>query len=92
MLTIPGHKENANQNDTGIPPHPRQNGCHDENKQQQMLVRIYRKRNYFHSIPLRNIPLKKAIWRSLQQPKIELPYNPVIHSWAYTQRKSSRIL
>jgi hypothetical protein len=28
MLTIPGHKGNANQNHTKIPPHPCQNSYH----------------------------------------------------------------
>jgi hypothetical protein len=37
---ILSHEENANQNDIEIPSHPSQNGNHQENKQQQMLVRI----------------------------------------------------
>jgi hypothetical protein len=39
MLTIPGHKGNANQNHTKILPHSSQNGFHQEHKQQQMSER-----------------------------------------------------
>jgi hypothetical protein len=40
MLTIPGHKENANQNHTKILPH----FCSKEHKQQQILVRMWREK------------------------------------------------
>jgi hypothetical protein len=39
MLTIPGHKGNANQNHTKIPPHTCWNCYHQEHHQQQMLAR-----------------------------------------------------
>jgi hypothetical protein len=39
MLNIPGHKGNANQNDTDTLPHSSQNGYHQEHKQ-QMLARM----------------------------------------------------
>jgi hypothetical protein len=39
MLTIPGHKRNANQNHTKIPPYF---------QQQQMLARMWGKRNLIH--------------------------------------------
>jgi hypothetical protein len=39
MLNIPGHKGNANQNDTEIPPH----SSHQEHKQ-QMLARMWGKK------------------------------------------------
>jgi hypothetical protein len=40
MFNILGNKGNANQNDIEIPSQPIQNGCHQEYKQQQMLVRM----------------------------------------------------
>jgi hypothetical protein len=42
---ISGHKGNANQNYVKIPPHSCLNCYHQERKQQQMLVRIWGKRN-----------------------------------------------
>jgi hypothetical protein len=45
MLTILGHKGNANQNHTKILPHPCQNDYHQEHQQQQMLARMWGKRN-----------------------------------------------
>jgi hypothetical protein len=44
MLTIPGHKGNTSQNHIKILPHSCLNGCHQE-KKQQMLVMMQRKRN-----------------------------------------------
>jgi hypothetical protein len=41
IFNILSHKGNANQNDTEIPSHTSQNGYHQENKQQQMLVRMW---------------------------------------------------
>jgi hypothetical protein len=40
MFSILGHKGNANQNYTEILTHPIQNGNHQENKQQKMLVKM----------------------------------------------------
>jgi hypothetical protein len=45
MFSIFCHKGKANQNYTESPPHPGQIGNHQENKQQQMLVRIQGQRN-----------------------------------------------
>jgi hypothetical protein len=45
MFNILNYKRNANQNDTEIPSQPSQNGYHQENKQQQMLVRRKGKRD-----------------------------------------------
>jgi hypothetical protein len=45
MLTISDHKGNANQNHTKIPPHTCYNSYHQEQHQQQMLVRLWGKRN-----------------------------------------------
>jgi hypothetical protein len=45
MLTISGHKGNANQNHTNIPPHPCWNGYHQKHHQQQVLARMWGKRN-----------------------------------------------
>jgi hypothetical protein len=41
MFNIPSHKGNANPNYTKIPPHSSKIGNHQENKQQQMLVRTW---------------------------------------------------
>ena len=32
-------------------------------------------------------PLWRTVWRFLKKLEIELPYDPAIYSWAYTQRK-----
>jgi hypothetical protein len=48
----PGHKWNANQNHVKIPPHSCQNGYHHQYKQQEMLVRMWRKRN-LHTLRVR---------------------------------------
>jgi hypothetical protein len=40
MLTIPGHKGNANENHTKIPPHP----CVHQEYHQQMLARMWGKK------------------------------------------------
>jgi hypothetical protein len=45
ILTILGHKGNANHNHTKIPPHPCSNSYHQDHHQQQMLVRMWGKRN-----------------------------------------------
>jgi hypothetical protein len=45
MFNILNHQGNANQNNPEIPPHTSQN-CKDQNfRQQQMLARMWRKRN-----------------------------------------------
>jgi hypothetical protein len=44
ILNIPGHNGNANQNHVKILPHSCHNSYHQEHKQQQMLVRKWRKR------------------------------------------------
>jgi hypothetical protein len=45
MLTISGHKGNANQNHIKIPPYSYEKSYHQEHHQQQMLVRFQGKRN-----------------------------------------------
>jgi hypothetical protein len=45
MFNILIHKGNANQKHTRIPIYPTQIGHHQENKQQQMLVRMQGKGN-----------------------------------------------
>jgi hypothetical protein len=40
MFNILSYRGKANQNYIEIPSHPNQNGYHQENKQQQMLVRM----------------------------------------------------
>jgi hypothetical protein len=45
MLTISGHEGNVNQNHTKNPPHPCYNSYHQKHHQQQVLVRMWGKRN-----------------------------------------------
>jgi hypothetical protein len=45
MLTIPDHKENANQNHNNNPPHPCLNHYHQEHQQQQILESMQGKRS-----------------------------------------------
>jgi hypothetical protein len=81
MLTIPGHKGNANQNHVKISPHSCWNSYHQKHKQQKVLVRIYRKkRTLLHCCLECKLvqPLWKTVWRLLKKLKIKLPYDPVI--------------
>jgi hypothetical protein len=45
MLTVSGHKGNANQNYTKIPPHPCWNRHHQKHHHQQVLARTGDKKN-----------------------------------------------
>jgi hypothetical protein len=45
MLTISGHKGNANQNHTKIPPHPCLNSYHQKHHHHQMMDRMWGKIN-----------------------------------------------
>jgi hypothetical protein len=45
MFNILSHKGNANQNDTEIPSHPSQNGCHQESKQQMLAKEMRGKKD-----------------------------------------------
>jgi hypothetical protein len=45
MFNILSHQGNANQNDPEVPPHTSQNGYNKKLRKQQMLARIWRKRN-----------------------------------------------
>jgi hypothetical protein len=45
MFTIPDPKRNTNQMHTKFPPHSCSNSYHQEHQQQQMLVKIQRKRH-----------------------------------------------
>jgi hypothetical protein len=45
MLIIPGHKGNANQNHTKIPPHSCLDSYHEEHHKQQISVRMQVKSN-----------------------------------------------
>jgi hypothetical protein len=44
MFNIFNHQGNGNQNNIEVSSHPSQNGCHQENKHQQMLARVQGKR------------------------------------------------
>ena len=37
-------------------------------------------------------PLWKTVWEFLEKPKIELPYEPAIHSWVYIWRKMKTLI
>ena len=45
MLNITNHQGNANQNYSEISPHTCQNGYHQKEPKEQMLVRVWRKKN-----------------------------------------------
>jgi hypothetical protein len=47
MFNTLRHKGNANPNDIEIPCHPYQNAHHQENKEEQVLVRIQGKGNLY---------------------------------------------
>jgi hypothetical protein len=50
MLNISDHKGNANQNHIKIPPHSCENGYYQEHKQQQMLVRMWGKKEPLYTV------------------------------------------
>ena len=45
MFRITGHQGNTNQNHNEIPPHTSENGENEQDRKQQMLERMWRKRN-----------------------------------------------
>ena len=45
MLNITHYQRNANQNHYKVPSHDSQNGCYQKVYKQQMLERVWRKRN-----------------------------------------------
>jgi hypothetical protein len=50
MLSITGHKGNANQNNIKISPHSCKNGyCHQEHKE-QMLVRMWGEKEHSYTV------------------------------------------
>jgi hypothetical protein len=67
MFDILSHKGHVNQNSTEIPPHPSQHGCHQENKQPQMLERMQGKGALIHDWWKCKLayPLWKSAWRFL---------------------------
>jgi hypothetical protein len=82
MLNIPGHKGNANQNNTEISPPSSQNGYHQELKQQQMLVRMQCRemsKILIHGwLECKLVqPLWKAVWKFLKK-NLELSCDLVI--------------
>jgi hypothetical protein len=50
VFNIPNDQGNANQNNFEIPSQPSQNDYYQENKQQQMLVRMQWKKEPFHTL------------------------------------------
>ena len=45
LLSITSYRRDANENHHEIPPHTDQNGRHNQSKKQQVLERLWRKRN-----------------------------------------------
>jgi hypothetical protein len=80
MLTIPGHKRNANLNHNKILPHPCYNGYHQEHQQQQTLGRMRGKGkliNCWCKCKLAQ-PVWRTMWRPLKKLNIDLPYDLAI--------------
>jgi hypothetical protein len=50
MFNIVSHKGNANENYNEIPFHPTQNGKHQENKHQEMLVSIWGEKESVYTV------------------------------------------
>ena len=79
VLKITNHQKNPNQ--TTMNYHfTRQNGCHQKDKRQQVLVRMWRKGTLVSCLWKCKLvwPLWKTIWRFPKKLKIELPYEPGI--------------
>jgi hypothetical protein len=89
MFKIFSYQGNANQNHIEILFHISQHGSHQENKQQQMLVRMGG--TFIHCWCKSELvqPLWLSVYRFLKKMKIELPYGPAIYFWVYTQRNQS---
>jgi hypothetical protein len=64
-FSIFNHQGNISQNYIEGPPHPSQNGYHQENKNQQMPARVQENRNSYA------MPLWRSVWRFLKKLKIE---------------------
>jgi hypothetical protein len=80
IFKILRHKRYANQNDTKIPSHYSQNDCHQENKQQHMLVKMQGKKEFLHTV-CGNVTLQllwKSVWSFFKELIIGLPYYPAI--------------
>jgi hypothetical protein len=80
IFNILSHKGNANQNYIKIPPHSYYNGYHQEYEEQEILLRMWGKKNPKHCWWECKLiqPLWKTVWRLLKKLKIELPYDPTI--------------
>ena len=65
MLNIASHQGNANRNYTEISPHTYQNGYHQREHKEQILVRMWKRGTLLHSWWECKWaqPLRKAIWR-----------------------------
>ena len=80
MLNITNHQRNANQNLNEILPHTCQNGYHQKDKKQQVLVRMWREGKFCTLLVECKLvhPLWKTLRRFLKKLKVELPYDPEI--------------
>jgi hypothetical protein len=68
MFSILNHQGNANQSNSEMPPHASQNGQDQKFRRQQMLVRMWRKRNtppFLVGLQLVQ-PLWKSVWQFLR--------------------------
>jgi hypothetical protein len=82
MLNILSHKGSTNQNITEISIHPSQNGHHEKNRQQKILVRIQGEKGDLYTIGWWESKLVQLLWKSIQRflkkLKVELPYDPAV--------------
>ena len=80
MVHIANHQRNANLNHSELSPPTSKDGHHPKDKQQQMLVRIWRKGTLLHCWWECKLvqPLWKAVWRFFKKLKIEIPFDPSI--------------
>jgi hypothetical protein len=80
MFNILNHQGNANQDNPEIPPHTSQNDQDKKFRYQQMLARMWRKRNtplFWWNCKLVQ-PLWKSVWQFLRKLDIVLPEDPAI--------------
>jgi hypothetical protein len=94
MLTISGHKGNANQNRTKSPPHPCYNGHNQKHHHQQVLAMMWRKTNphtLLVGMQAGATTQEKKIWRLLKNLNIDLQYDAAIPLLGYTQRNMTQV-
>jgi hypothetical protein len=90
-FNIFSHKRNANQNNLEIPSQPSESGHCKENKQQQMLVRMWVNESSYTVGKNVNSATTVEINKEISQ-KTKLDYLMTLpcHSWVYIQRSISQ--